>query len=85
MYEKYFLEKEQLDTISNWSQRNEPLFICGYPGTGKTSLAKEILQDRVITQIDSLYMKNNTDIYEYIQNIIQKRNITMMFEQKKEK
>lgn len=85
MYEKYFLEKEQLDTISNWSHKNEPLFICSYPGSGKTSLAKEILQDRVITQIDSLYMKNNTDIYEYIQNIIQKRNITMMFEQKKEK
>ena len=85
MYEKYFLEKEQLDAISNWSHKNEPLFICGYPGSGKTSLAKEILQDRVITQIDSLYMKNNTDIYEYIQNIIQKRNITMMFEQKKEK
>ena len=85
MYEKYFLEKEQLDTISNWSHKNEPLFICGSPGSGKTSLAKEILQDRVITRIDSLYMKNNTDIYEYIQNIIQKRNITMMFEQKKEK
>ena len=85
MYEKYFLEKEQLDIISNWSHENEPLFICGYPGSGKTSLAKEILQDRVITQIDSLYMKNNTDIYEYIQNIIQKRNITMMFEQKKGK
>ena len=85
MYEKYFLEKEQLDTISNWSHKNESLFICGHPGSGKTSLAKEILKDRVITQIDSLYMKNNTDIYEYIQNIIQKRNITMMFEQKKEK
>jgi len=85
MYEKYFLEKEQLDTISNWSHKNEPLFICGHSGSGKTSLAKEILQDRVITQIDSLYMKNNTDIYEYIQNIIQKRNITMMFEHKKEK
>jgi hypothetical protein len=85
MYEKYFLEKEQLDIISNWSHKNEPLFICGHSGSGKTSLAKEILQDRVITHVDSLYMKNNTDIYEYIQNIIQKRNITMMFEQKKEK
>ena len=85
MYEKYFLEKEQLDIISNWSHKNEPLFICGHSGSGKTSLAKEILQDRVITHVDSLYMKNNTDIYEYILNIIQKRNITMMFEQKKEK
>ena len=61
MYEKYFLEKEQLEIISDWSYKNVPLFICGYPGTGKTSLAKDILQDRVITQIDSLYMKNNTD------------------------
>ncbi len=85
MYEKYFLEKEQLDTISNWSTSNKPLFICGKPGSGKTSLGKDILKDRVITHIDSLYMKNNTDIREYIQNIIQKRNITLMFEQKKEK
>jgi len=85
MYEKYFLEKEQLDIISNWSHKNVPLFICGHSGSGKTSLAKEILRDRVITHVDSLYMKNNTDIYEYILNIIQKRNITMMFEQKKEK
>lgn len=85
MYEKYFLEKEQLDIISNWSSKKEPLFICGCPGSGKTSLAKEILQERVVTQIDSLCMKNNMDIYEYIKNIIQKRNITMMFEQKKEK
>ena len=85
MYDKYFLEKDQLDTISNWLNKNEPLFISGGPGSGKTSLAKEILNDRVITHIDALYMKNNSDIGEYIQNIIQKRNITMMFSQNKEK
>lgn len=85
MYEKYFLEKEQLDIISNWSQKNEPLFISGSPGSGKTSLAKELLQDRVVSQVDSLCIKNNTDMYGYIENIVQKRNITMMFEQKKEK
>lgn len=86
MYEKYFLEKDQLDIISNWStSSNKPLFICGKPGSGKTSLGKDILEGRIITHIDSLYMKNNTDICEYIQNIIQKRNITMMFEHKKEK
>ena len=48
-------------------------------------MGKDILEGRIITHIDSLYMKNNTDICEYIQNIIQKRNITMMFEHKKEK
>ena len=86
MYDKYFLTEDQLDTISNWFKKsNEPLFICGGPGSGKTSLAKDILNDRVVTIVDSLSMKNNSDIYEYIQNIIQKRNITMMFSQKKEK
>ena len=85
MYDKYFLTEDQLDTISNWSNKNEPLFICGGVGSGKTSLAKDILNDRVITHIDALYMKNNSDICEYIQNIIQRRNITMMFSQNKEK
>ena len=61
MYEKYFLEKEQLDIISNWSSKKEPLFICGCPGSGKTSLAKELLQERVVTQIDS-FKKNNDDV-----------------------
>ena len=85
MYEKFYLEKDQLDLISSWFKNNKCLLIYGGTGTGKTTLSKEILNDRIITHIDSLFIKNNSDIYDYIKNIIQKRNITMMFETQKQK
>lgn len=85
MYDKYFLSKDQLDTTSNWLQQsNEPLFICGPSGIGKTSLAKDILKNTSLTVIDSLFLKNNSNIYDYLVNIIRKRNITLMFSQTKE-
>ena len=85
MYDKYFLTEDQLNTINNWSQKkNEPLFICGPPGSGKTSLAKDILKDTSLTVVDALFLKSNTNIYDYLVNIIQKRNITLMFSQIKE-
>ena len=85
MYDKYFLTEDQLNVINNWSQtKNEPLFIFGGSGVGKTSLAKDILKDTSLTLIDSLFLKNNTNIYEYLMNIIQKTNITLMFSQQKE-
>jgi len=82
MYDKFFLSREQSKIIID-CPLNEILFICGDPGVGKTLLAKEILNDRVITLIDSLFLKNNQDIYDYLLNIIQKRNITMMFQESK--
>ena len=86
MYGEYFLTEEKQNVISEWMLKSkEPLFIYGPPGCGKSSLAAEILNKRIITTIDSLFMKNNNDIGEYITNIIQKRNITMMFSQNKEK
>lgn len=78
MYDKYFLSKEQLKVINNFSSE-QLLIIYGDSGVGKTKLSKEILNDRMITLIDSLYLKNNTNLYEYLLNIIQKKNITMMF------
>jgi len=85
MYDKYFLTEDQLNTIGNWSKKkNEPLFICGGPGTGKTSLATDILKDTSLTVVDALFLKSNTNIYDYLINIIQKRNITLMFSQIKE-
>ena len=82
MYDKFFLSKDQLKIINNFSL-NDILVIYGNPGVGKTSLAKEILKDRVITLIDNLFLKNNQNIYEYLVNIIRKKNITMMFEKSK--
>ena len=82
MYDKYFLSKDQLNTINNCSL-NDILFIYGGGGTGKTELAKEILKDKVITIVDSLCLKNKVDIYDYILNIIKKKNITIMFDKSK--
>ena len=85
MYDKYFLSEDQLNVINNWSQtKNEPLFIFGGSGVGKTSLAKDILKDTSLTLIDSLFLKNNTNIFDYLMNIIQKKNITLMFSEQKE-
>ena len=85
MYDKYFLTEDQLNVINNWSQtKNEPLFIFGGSGVGKTSLAKDILKDTSLTLVDSLFLKNNTNIFDYLMNIIQKKNITLMFSEQKE-
>ena len=86
MSDKYYLSESQKKTIYSWKQLpNEPLIIYGSSGVGKTSLAKELLQGRIITTIDALMLKNNTDIQDYILNIIQKNNITLMFQQKTQK
>ena len=59
MYDKFFLSKDQLNTIHNWFQSKQILFIYGPSGIGKTTLAKEILKDTIITIIDTLSLKNN--------------------------
>jgi len=82
MYDKFFLSKDQLKIINNCTL-NEILIIYGNPGTGRTSLAHEILKDRVITLVDNQFIKNNQNIYEYLVDIIRKKNITMMFEKSK--
>ena len=81
MYDKYYLSNQQIDLIETWSL-NKPLFIYGSPGIGKTSLAKEILKDTTLTIIDSSHIKKNENMYDFLLNIIQKRNITLMFQKK---
>ena len=81
MYDKFFLSNDQLNTIHNWFQSEKILFIYGSPGIGKTTLAKEILKNTVITVIDTLNLKNNIDYYDHILNIVRKKNITLMFDQ----
>ena len=82
MNDKFFLSKNQIELINDWKiSINSPLIIYGQSGCGKTMLAKEILKDSVIKTIDSLYLKNNVNLYEEIYDCIKKNNITMMFSQ----
>ena len=79
---KFFLSENQIEIINDWKKsKNKPLIIYGKNGCGKSTLAKEILKDSVIKTIDSLYLKNNENLYEEIYDCIKKNNITMMFSQ----
>jgi hypothetical protein len=82
MNDKFFLSKNQIEIINDWKiSKNKPLIIYGQNGCGKSTLAREILKDSVIKTIDSLYLKNNENLYEEIYDCIKKNNITMMFSQ----
>ena len=65
-------------------KKNKPLLIHGNPGCGKTHLALELLKDTILLRLDSLHLKDIKDIKKYILDRIQKRNITLMFQESKE-
>ena len=65
-------------------KKNKPLLIYGFPGSGKTHLALELLKDTVLLRLDSLNLKDIKNIKKYIVDRIQKRNITLMFQESKE-
>tara|TARA_B100001094_G_scaffold183975_1_gene178243 strand:- start:2856 stop:3875 length:1020 start_codon:yes stop_codon:yes gene_type:complete len=65
-------------------EKNKPLLIYGSPGSGKTYLALELLKDTILLRIDSINLKDIKDINKYILDRIQKRNITLMFQESKE-
>ena len=65
-------------------EKNKPLLIHGNPGSGKTHLALELLKDTVLLRLDCLNLKDIKDMKKYILDRIQKRNITLMFQESKE-
>ena len=65
-------------------KKNKPLLIYGLPGCGKTYLASELLKDTILLRIDSLNLKDIKNIKKYIIDRIQKKNITLMFQESKE-
>ena len=65
--------------ITTWlSTKDKPLFIIGEDGTGKTTLAKDILKDHHIIHINSEHLKYKRDLKDYITNSLFKKDILMM-------
>ena len=77
-----YLSSDQLTTIDCFHSEKAALFITGRPGTGKTSLALELLKDTILLRIDSSLIKRHKDLSQYILNSIRKKNITLMFQEK---
>lgn len=65
-------------------EKNKPLLIHGLPGSGKTHLALELAKDMIITKIDSSMLKSIKN-KDFLLEIVKKRNVTLMFSEKKEK
>jgi len=63
---------------------NKPLLIYGNPGSGKTHLALELLKDTILLRIDVSQIRGVKDMKKYILDRLRKRNVTLMFEEKKE-
>ena len=82
MYDKYILSLKQLKQIERFSKINKPLLIYGKTGCGKTSLGKDILKE-ISMIIDSSCIKKYKNIEEEILNTIQKKNIMIMFQEKR--
>lgn len=79
MLDDFFLSDSLKKILNEFISGNKILFIYGDAGIGKTTLARELLKDRIITEINCLNLKDNCNIDEYLQNIVDKKNITLMF------
>ena len=83
MLDDYFLSIPQKKTLDIFFKTDDILFITGGPGIGKTSLSREIFKDKIITEINTLNIKSNYNLEEYLLNIVRKQNITLMFSTEK--
>lgn len=63
--------------------KSKPLLIHGNPGSGKSYLSMNLLNDMVVTKIDSSMLKTIKS-KDYLSDIVKKKNITLMFSEKKE-
>ena len=71
--------KDWLINIENSNTINKPFIITGKGGTGKTELVNIILKEYTIIYINSLI---NTNIPEYINNTLYKKDISKWFTNK---
>ena len=72
------------DSIKIELDCNKRLLIYGHPGTGKTHMALELLNETILLRIDVSQIKEIRDMKQYILDRLMKRNVTLMFEEKKE-
>jgi hypothetical protein len=76
---KYPLTSTQKKCIQTWvSKKDKPLFITGNPGTGKSTLSKQLLIDYHIIHINSDHLKYSGKLCDYIQSTLFKKDILMM-------
>ena len=59
MYDKFYLSKKDINIINKF-QENQLLIIHGKPGTGKKTLAKEIMNNSTIHVIDSSFLNSSS-------------------------
>ena len=65
--------------LNDWiKKKDNPLFITGYDGCGKTYWANELLKSYHIININSEHIKFNKDITEYLYSSLLKKDIFMM-------
>jgi len=81
---KYLSENDE-QIIEKFLKDEKPLFIYGSSGAGKTTLGKEILKKYQVTTFDAYDIKKHKNIKEHILDIVMKQNITLMFDNTKER
>jgi hypothetical protein len=81
---KYLSEIDR-NVIDKFLKDDKPLFIYGSSGVGKTTLGKDILKDYQATTFDAYDMKKYKNMKDHILDISMKKNITLMFDNNKER
>lgn len=87
-FNNFFLNESSKKLIKKWIKedyKKNPLCIWGKTGVGKTSLANVILKDFKIINIDVEYIKLDSNLKEYIDLSLGKKNICMMFAKESQK
>ena len=76
---KYPLSSKQKTITHSWiSNKDKPLLIIGKPGTGKSTLANQLLKDYHTICISSDHVKHSGDLIDWIRSSLFKKDILMM-------
>ena len=66
---KYPLSSIHKSCVQTWlSKKDKPLFITGQPGTGKSTLSKQLLIDYHIIHVNSDHLKYSGKLCDYIKS-----------------